>query len=275
MFFLSVIRPSPAFEHAADLAFQLYGEARIEKLLYSFTLPFLRRAAILCRAIHPSAFPSVPFSEDLCEYRRLLRMLDIPPLSDLPNQDTLQNALSAWCAHYGHSPSATQLNCGIELDYPIVYHIVKIPVVLDTLFLEQERTLTCPRCKTVPQDAAICLLCGTTCCLQSHCCVDRANGWRGECNMHQRDCAGPIGLFFLLKRCSLLYLYANNGTFAQSPFLDVHGEADISMRSRGRRQYLHQIRWEEVRKLWLNHGLPTLIARRLEGTVDNGGWESL
>ena len=28
----------------------------------------------------------------------------------------------------------------------------------------------------------------------------------------------------------MLYLYANNGTFGQSPYLDVHGEADISMR---------------------------------------------
>lgn len=43
-------------------------------------------------------------------------------------------------------------------------------------------------------------------------------------------CSGPIGVFFLVKRCSMLYLYANNGTFGQSPYLDVHGEADISMR---------------------------------------------
>ncbi|OBZ78673.1 hypothetical protein A0H81_00257 [Grifola frondosa] len=92
--------------------------------------------------------------------------------------------------------------------------------------------------------------------------------------MHTRECAGPIGLYFLLKRCSLLYLYANNGAFGQSPYLDVHGEVDVSMR-RGRRQYLHYARWEEVRKIWLNHGIPTLIARRLEGTVDNGGWETL
>ena len=44
------------------------------------------------------------------------------------------------------------------------------------------------------------------------------------------SCAGPIGLYFLVKRCSLLYLYANNGAFGQSPYLDVHGEVDVSMR---------------------------------------------
>ena len=43
-------------------------------------------------------------------------------------------------------------------------------------------------------------------------------------------CGGAIGLYFIVKRCSLLYLYANNGSFAQSPYLDIHGEVDISMR---------------------------------------------
>ena len=43
-------------------------------------------------------------------------------------------------------------------------------------------------------------------------------------------CGGAIGLYFIVKRCSVLYLYANNGSFAQSPYLDVHGEVDISMR---------------------------------------------
>lgn len=186
MFFMSVIRPSPVFEHAAEVAFQAFGDARIEKLMYAFTLPFLRRAAILCRAVLPSAFPS-PSMDDACEYRRLLRMLDIPPLSDLPNQDTLQNALSGWCAHYGHSPAASQLNCGVVLDFPLVYQIVKLPLILDTLFLEQDKTMICPQCKTVPQDAAICLLCGTAVCFQSHCCVDHENQGKGECNMHMRE----------------------------------------------------------------------------------------
>jgi E3 ubiquitin-protein ligase UBR1 len=44
---------------------------------------------------------------------------------------------------------------------------------------------------------------------------------------------------------------------------------------RGRRQYLHFSRWEEVRKTWLAHGIPTIIARRLESSLDSGGWETL
>ncbi|KAH9891170.1 hypothetical protein C8Q73DRAFT_703209 [Cubamyces lactineus] len=275
MFFMSVVRHSPIFEQAAESVLSSFGEARIEQLLYAFTLPFLRRALILCRATYPNAFATPPdLDESLCEYRRLIKILDIPPLAELPTQDTIQNALSGWCAHYGHSHAASQLNCGVMLEYPSIYRLARLPLVLDHLYLDQDKTMTCARCKTVPLDAAICLFCGTTVCFQSHCCMDRDNQYRGECNMHTRECCGPIGLYFLVKRCSLLYLYANNGAFGQSPYLDVHGEVDVSMR-RGRRQYLHRARWEEVHKIWLNHGIPTLIARRLEGTVDSGGWETL
>lgn len=100
-------------------------------------------------------------------------------------------------------------------------------------------------------------------------------------------------MFFLVKRCTLLYLYAGNGSFIPSPYLDAHGEVDPSMRfvislppfhvrltdqfanRRGRRQFLHHARWEDVRKTWLNHGIPTVIARKLEATFDYGGWETL
>ncbi|KAF8629016.1 hypothetical protein AX17_005872 [Amanita inopinata Kibby_2008] len=278
MFFMSVVRHSPVFEHMTNVAFETFGEARIEKLLYAFTLPFLRRAAILCRSILPSAFPTPPrpptLKAEQTEYSRLLTMLGIPPLSDLPKQDTLQNALSGWCAHYGHSQAVTQLNCGVTLDYPAIYRLPKLPVALDNLFaMPNCKALTCPQCQTVPIDAAICLICGATCCMQSNCCQDIDNE-KGECNMHTRECGGMIGMYFLVKRCSLLYLFAGNGTFISSPYLDIHGETDVSMR-RGRRQFLHHARWEEVRKTWLNHSVPTIVARKLEGTLDTGGWETL
>ena len=110
--------------------------------------------------------------------------------------------------------------------------------------------------------------------------------------MHTRECGGAIGLYFLVKRCSLLYLHAGSGSFSNAPYMDVHGEVDTLMRydflfnmltshililalRRGRRQYLHPARWEDVRKTWLNHGIPTMVARKMEATVDNGGWETL
>ncbi|CAK5268665.1 unnamed protein product [Mycena citricolor] len=272
MFFMSVVRHSPVFEHTATLVFETFGEARIEKLLYAFTLPFLRRAAILCQSVLPASF-SVTGNPADCEYNRLLAMLDIPPLSELPKQDTLQNALSGWCAHYGHSHAASQLNCGVVLDFPGIYRLARLPVVLDNLFGAQDKALTCARCSMVPADAAICLLCGATVCFQSDCCREESDPERGECNLHLRECGGAVGVYFLVKRCMMLYLYGNSGTFTPPPYLDAHGEVDISMR-RGRRQYIHFARWEDVRKTWLTHGIPTLIARKMEAAMDSGGWET-
>ena len=188
MFFMSVVRHSPIFEQAAESVFLLFGDARIEQLLYTFTLPFLRRALILCRSALPSAFSSpADLDGNTCEYHRLLKILDIPALANLPAHDTLQNALSGWCAHYGHSQAASQLNCGVMLEYPHVYRLARLPLVLDHLYLEQDKTMVCHRCNMVPLDAAICLFCGTTCCFQSHCCMDLDGGGRGECNVHTRE----------------------------------------------------------------------------------------
>lgn len=43
-------------------------------------------------------------------------------------------------------------------------------------------------------------------------------------------CGGAVGLYFLVRRCAILYLAAGNGSFGQAPYLDVHGEVDYGMR---------------------------------------------
>ena len=93
----------------------------------------------------------------------------------------------------------------------------------------------------------------------------------------------------------MLYLNSGIGTFTPSPYLDAHGEVDLSMRyllksffsfeeisffphlnsRRGRRQFLHHARWEVIRKTWLSHGIPSMAARKLESSLDSGGWETL
>ena len=40
-------------------------------------------------------------------------------------------------------------------------------------------------------------------------------------------------------------------------------------------QFLHMGRYDEIRKAWLQHGIPTLVARKLDATVDYGGWETM
>ena len=59
-------------------------------------------------------------------------------------------------------------------------------------------------------------------------CLPRSVGF--SCLLYSDRCGVTIGIYFLVKRCSLLYLYNNKGTFESSPYLDDHGEVDVSMR---------------------------------------------
>jgi hypothetical protein len=39
------------------------------------------------------------------------------------------------------------------------------------------------------------------------------------------------GIYFLNKKCALLFLHGNNrGMFFEPPYLDVHGEVDMGLR---------------------------------------------
>ncbi|GJJ13832.1 hypothetical protein Clacol_008089 [Clathrus columnatus] len=271
-FVMSVVRHSNLLEHTAELVLEAFGEERFAKLLYNYSLPFLRKAVLLRKAVHPLSLSATPVDDNLDEYGRLLHVLGIPPLAELSNYDTIQNALSGWCAHYGFMHGSHPLDCNIPLEYPIIYHLAQLPPYLDDLFGYKNTEMVCTRCDSVPTDPAICLICGATVCFSSHCCADTEYRSRGECNRHTRECAGVIGAYFVPKRCTVLYLFDGSGSFASAPFLDAHGEVDHSLR-RGRRQIIHDIRYEEIRKLWLNHNIPSYITRKMDATIDVGGWE--
>ncbi|KAJ3033774.1 hypothetical protein HK097_004730, partial [Rhizophlyctis rosea] len=87
-------------------------------------------------------------------------------------------------------------------------------------------------------------------------------------------CGGDIGMYLLIKKCIVLILHVDNGNFMNPPYLDAHGEVDVGLR-RGRPQYLNMKRYDELRKLWLTHGIPSFVARKIEQSIDFGGWMTL
>ena len=88
-------------------------------------------------------------------------------------------------------------------------------------------------------------------------------------------CGGNVGIFISLRKCCLLYLHNGNGSFAYAPYLDKHGEVDPGLR-RSRQLLLNMKRYDALlRKPWLDHGIPTIISRKLEADINNGGWETL
>ena len=185
-FVFFIARHSHSLERAAEQVLRAHGPY-FTKLVATFTLPFLRRAVILIRAVN--VVPLQPVSsakKSSSEFMRLLELLQIPPLSDLSSNEGLQGVLSGWCSVYGALYTRSVMDCSISLEVPFVYHLAHLPYALDTLFSD-EKTLLCHRCNTVPGDAAICMFCGTICCYQMHCCTDEAQRTEGECNMHTRE----------------------------------------------------------------------------------------
>ncbi len=94
----------------------------------------------------------------------------------------------------------------------------------------------------------------------------------------------------MLKKGAILLLHGQNkGVFMPPPYMDVHGEVDIGLRCvdynlicvsdclnrRGRPLYLNTKRYAEVRKLWLSHGIPSFVARKMEQVFDVGGWRTM
>ncbi|KAJ1342400.1 hypothetical protein BSLG_003025 [Batrachochytrium salamandrivorans] len=158
----------------------------------------------------------------------------------------------------------------VSLDLPLVFELANLPLRLATLF-EESRRKVCKRCGTIPLDPALCVLCGMILCSQSYCCSDEDHG---ECNQHIQECGGSIGIFLLIKQAMMILLLPNGkGTFMDLPYLDAHGEVDPQLR-RGRPLFLNRKRYAEIRKLWLTHGVPSYIARKIDQAFDSGGWST-
>ncbi|RKO90210.1 hypothetical protein BDK51DRAFT_23417 [Blyttiomyces helicus] len=84
-------------------------------------------------------------------------------------------------------------------------------------------------------------------------------------------CGGEVGIFLLINKCAILFLHNKNGFFIKTPYLDAHGEADFGLR-RGKPQFLNMRRYDEIRRQWLTHGIPSHVARNIEQSFDRGGW---
>lgn len=210
------------------------GELTLGKYLYAYTLPFLRRAAILQRVLFGKpATETDPFAGS--ELARLLHSLRIPhPAQILRPGAALVPGHAALHAHLEHcrnaipgwrqtvaSPNTLTLDStnGLplvleeqilafagELQHPAIYELVGLPAQLDTLAAESLRR-ECGRCRQVPAEPALCLFCGQIVCHQSFCCMDgEEEAQNGECNMHMWTCV-PAPIAFSLSRAHYTFLF--------------------------------------------------------------------
>ncbi|KAF2796554.1 RING finger domain-containing protein [Melanomma pulvis-pyrius CBS 109.77] len=251
-------------------------------MVSTYALPFVRKAAILMHVRYGVELPHTPFETvDESELDRLSSLLKLPSLHEMFASFGTRSAggyatrlvVGGWIRHWIWTREGKRpLQPSISLSHPAIFELVGLPKNYDTLTDEAIRR-KCPTTGKELTDPCVCLFCGEIMCSQGVCCMTERN--RGGCNQHQAKCGGNIGLYINIRKCMVLFLNLNNGTWAVAPYLDKHGEADPTLR-RHHQLYLNQKRYDVLlRKVWLEGSIQSLIARRLEGDINNGGWETL
>lgn len=237
------------------------------KILYAMLIklitPFLRNCAILAHVKHANdSGVNYDFVDKYTlEADRLCAFLRMPQLETyidaLANNDDFVKPFVLSTPHLEFS----------QLAYPNVVSLIKLPSRLDYFFTKIYYTLD-----ERPRDPAICMFCAALLDLQSQ---DVESSY-GECTAHcQGECFYEVGIFLIPKSCTILLLYRGYGSFHHIPYLDPHGELAEESKL-GQPLYLDEKRYQLfIRTLWLQHNMPNYITRRIESTVDIGGWETM
>ncbi|KAK4240848.1 hypothetical protein C8A03DRAFT_31013 [Achaetomium macrosporum] len=264
-------------------------------LLRKYALTFLRKCVVLLHVKYGVDFNSrVSPNPEQPELERLTEALRVPSLGEMltaltPDRGvqhgwpaSTPRLVAGWIKHqalWSYNGSEADLPQSAILSHPGIFELVGLPKNYDTLIEECTRR-RCPSGGDV-NDPTICLFCGEIFCGQAVCCAKEVKEGRhkvlkiGGCQQHMLRCQGNIGLFINIRKCCVFYLSRMSGSFSHAPYIDKYGEVDIGLRY-GRQLFLHQKRYDSMlRNLWLSHGVPSFISRKLEADINNGGWETI
>ncbi|KAI4101198.1 MAG: hypothetical protein L6R37_005048 [Teloschistes peruensis] len=251
-------------------------------MVRNYALPFLRKVAILLHVRYGLDIPHAGFADvELPELERLIKTLRLPSLTELFASATEQgsivsNMILGWINHWHwsqtqHPSLSIAARDGLKMNHPVIFELIGLPKAYDTLTAETIKR-RCPTTGKELSDPVLCLFCGAIFCGQAQCC---RKDDRGGCNQHQQVCGRNVGLFINVRKCNVLFLHDRNGSWHHAPYLDQYGEADPNLKH-SRQLFLNQRRYDALlRDVWLRHGIPSMISRKLEADINNGGWETL
>ncbi|SPQ17838.1 36685ff8-bd82-4ad4-a029-cac1570eb423 [Thermothielavioides terrestris] len=265
-------------------------------LLRKYALAFLRKCVVLLHVKYGVDFNSrVSPNPEQRELERLTEALRVPSLDEMltaltPAQGvqhgwpaSTRRLVAGWVKHqalWPYNGDCDTLPQSAVISHPGIFELVGLPKNYDTLIEESTRR-RCPTKGRDVTDPVICLFCGDIFCSQAVCCAKEIREGRnkvfkvGGAQQHMIKCQGNIGLFINIRKCCVFYLSRLSGSFSQAPYIDKYGEVDMGLRF-GRQLFLHQKRYDSMlRNLWLSHGVPSFIARKLEADINTGGWETI
>lgn len=253
-------------------------------LIEKYAQTFLRKSILLMHIRYGLDF-ECPFDLDttMPELARLTKLLHIPSIDAMsttyiscsPAGRRLATLSHRWIGQANMITEHPRTLHPIKLSHPAIFELIGLPKNYDTL-TEEAIKRRCPTTGKEITDPAVCLFCGAIFCSQATCCMKGAGGPdnnpRGGCWQHMQKCGGKIGIFINIRKCMVLFLHTPmSGSFAHAPYLDRHGEPDPTLR-RHHQLFLNQRRYDKLmREVWLGHGVPTFISRKLEADL-NPGW---
>ncbi|ETK93709.1 hypothetical protein L915_03152, partial [Phytophthora nicotianae] len=133
--------------------------------------------------------------------------------------------------------------------------LIPLPRVYMDLFIRynEKPTGICQQCAQVPQHPGLCLYCGEVLCCFSPCCEAKEGGGVGECTQHAQRCGLGMGVFLLLRACTVILFLGNERRCVWgSLYVDKNGEEDPYLR-RGKTLYLDQSRRQALETLLVSH----------------------
>lgn len=277
-----------------------------------YALTFLRKCAIFLYVKYGVDFNShISSDPGADELERLTEVMQLPTFDEMCAVMTMDAMTCGWPAT---TPSLVtgwvkhqvlwtkgfpDLTPSAMVSHPGIFELVGLPKTFDTLIEEATRR-KCPTTGKDLTDPVLCLFCGELFCSQSTCCqkVDTDGTKIGGSQQHMRKyghlpspsivkavvtnffffcfrCQRNIGVFLNVRKCSTVYLFYRSGSFTPAPYIDKYGETDPQLRH-GRQLFLNQKRYDSmIRNTVLKHNVPSLISRKLESEINNGGWDTL
>lgn len=274
-----------------------------QEFVKRYALVYLRKTALLLHVRYGVDFSSC-FPHNSNELERLTDALRLPSFDEIceaigsgqPAQtgdligdsQTLNDAdisptqhlIWGWI-HAQFARQMTDADAKITVSHPAIFELIGLPKNYDTL-MEETMKGRCPTTGKDVSDPMLCLFCGAIFCGQAICCLKDEPRRPGEppaqiggAQQHMRKCHNPIGLFINIRKCTVYYLHRLSGSWMVAPYIDRYGEVDPGLRH-GRQLHLHAKRYDALlRQVWLGHGVPSVISRKLEQDINNGGWETI
>jgi E3 ubiquitin-protein ligase UBR1 len=255
-------------------------------LIEKYALTFLRKCTVLMMVRYGLEF-ECPYdlSPDGPELQRLTALLHMPTLDDIlatylsssiPGLNIrfiTRNWLEQAMFISDNDRLLAKLAPSINVPHPAIFELVGLPMNYDVLTEEAIRR-RCPTTGKELTDPAMCLLCGDIFCSQAFCCMKDKT--YGGIYQHMKKHGTQVGVFINIRKCMVVFSHrGQSGSWIQAPYLDKHGEPDPTLR-RHHQLYLNQRRYDKLlRDVWLNHMIPSMISRKLEGDINTGGWETL